>query len=85
MNVIRVTQTKFPSFSSMCTWSGSSIQSAAALSASTPLPDTENDKKKSNQETIIQEVPGNCICSFRKPHLNAVAISPISLKDAAVG
>ncbi len=52
---------------------------------STPLPDTENYKKKGNQETKIQEVPGNHICSFRKPRLNAVAISPISLKHAAVG
>ncbi len=32
------------------------------LPASTPLPHTENDKKKDNQETKIQEVPGNRIC-----------------------
>ncbi len=52
--------------------------------ASTPLPGTEHDNKKGNQETKVQEVPGNQIRPFLLSRLNAVAIGPISLKDAAV-
>ncbi len=32
--------------------------------ASTPLPGTEHDKKKGNQETKMQEVPGHRILPF---------------------